>query len=371
MIRTSTDALESTLAPSGRTVAAHFFLLLTDYASRSHLGLEALLDRAGLAAHDALTDANGRVPFETFRRLCDVAAQALQEPDLGLRLGQNIRPGHLGSHGYALMNCNTALELARQSARYSALSIDACHNTVEHRGAEFVRVLHSDLPGGASTGRVCEDLQHATAVTFARWITNRDDINPTWVAFSYPRPHDVQAYERMFRCPLHFGAGEVAIAMDARLADLPLPHANPLIHRMMNDVCEQSLRSIGSALEPRWLASARRATLQAFQHGIPSLEAIAQAIDQDEGAFRQHLANQGLSFRRFVDDMRQALAMGYMRDPSLSLVDIAYLLGFSEQSAFQRAFKRWVGVTPGEYRRQIQNGSMSSQGSLPGQRETP
>lgn len=58
-----------------------------------------------------------------------------------------------------------------------------------------------------------------------------------------------------------------------------------------------------------------------------------------------------MSFRGFVDELRQALALGYVRDPALNLVDISYLLGFSEQSAFQRAFKRWTAMTPGEYRR--------------------
>ncbi|WP_367114619.1 helix-turn-helix transcriptional regulator [Aquabacterium sp.] len=66
---------------------------------------------------------------------------------------------------------------------------------------------------------------------------------------------------------------------------------------------------------------------------------------------KEHFAQRGISFRSFIDELRQALALGYMRDPNLSLVDIAYLLGFSEQSAFQRAFKRWTGQTPGDYRR--------------------
>jgi AraC-like DNA-binding protein len=70
-----------------------------------------------------------------------------------------------------------------------------------------------------------------------------------------------------------------------------------------------------------------------------------------EEQLKEALSARELSFRGFVDNLRQALALGYIRDPQMSLVDIAYLLGFSEQSAFQRAFKRWTGMPPGDYRR--------------------
>ena len=96
---------------------------------------------------------------------------------------------------------------------------------------------------------------------------------------------------------------------------------------------------------------ARSAVLESFKLGMPELVHVASAANMSEEELKKQLAKRGLSFRSFVDDLRHGLAMGYVRDPTLSLVDIAFLLGFSEQSAFQRAFKRWTGKPPGDYRK--------------------
>ncbi|MBH1964295.1 MAG: AraC family transcriptional regulator [Comamonadaceae bacterium] len=352
-------------APPGEgfSVAVHFFQLLADYTERKGLAMPVLLARAGLPTSAARGDANGRVPFDVFRALCDAAAELLCDPSLGLHLGASIRPGHLGSHGYALMNCTDALDLARQSARYSALTIDACCNVIEQRGDEFVRTIHSNLPGNAPLGRICEDLQHAIAITFGRWITNREDATPLWASFRYPQPDDLAEYEALFRCPLRFGEDTQAIAFDARIASLPLPHADPQVRRMMEDLCAKLMQQLASAFEPAWLELARRATLDAFRSGGPEPNRIAAAIGVTPDDFKALLAQHDLSFRSFVDDLRQAMALSYIRDTRLSLVDIAFLLGFSEQSAFQRAFKRWTGETPGQWRRGAALPSHSMEGA--------
>lgn len=339
--------------PSGAghfTVAVHFLQLLTDYATRQNLPLQSLLAQAGIRL-DATTDPNGRVPYVAYQSACERVAQALGDPCLGLKLGQSVRPGHLGSHGFALMSCATLHELAQQASRYSALTMDAGHNVFELRGQEYVRYWRSNLPGDAPMGRLQDEMQQAIAVTLVRWCSNREDINPRWVAFQHARPDDVREYEALFRCPVHFGAQETAISMDASYIDLPLPNANPQLRRIMDDLSASLLKQLGSTLEPNWLAIARRTAIDAFQRGLPEIGHITQATGMTEAELKEQLAQRGTSFRSFIDDLRRALAVGYMRDPDLGLVDIAYLLGFSEQSAFQRAFKRWTGTTPGDYRR--------------------
>lgn len=339
--------------PSGSdhySVAVYYLRLLTDYAQRNDLPLDGLLEYAGIDAA-ALAEPNDRVPFSAFSRLCDITAEALGDPCLGIKLGQSIRPGHLGSHGVALMSCSTGEELIRQSARYSVLTIDAGHNVIERHGDECIRYWRSSLPNGAPLGRLQDELHQVTWIALARWFANRDDVVPNWVSFKHARPRDTSGYEAFFRCPLHFDAKETAIGFDARYLDLPLPHADAKLRRVMDDLCAQLLKQLGDALEPSWLAIARKAVLESFRQGVPELQAIAQATGLSEAQFKEHLAARGLSFRSFIDDLRNALALGYTRDPSLGLADIAYLLGFSEQSAFQRAFKRWTGMTPGQYRR--------------------
>lgn len=332
------------------TVAVHFLQMLLDYASRHQLNTGELLARVGIQPN-ALADANDRVPYESFRLLCEMVALELRDPFLGLRLGQSIRPGHMGSHGYALITCATALELAQQAARYSALTIDAGHNTFELRGTEYVRSWRSNLPGGTSMGRLQDEIQHSIGITLARWCSGRDDLNPNWVSFRHAQPDDTRPYQDLFRCPVHFGKPETAMGWDSSLVNLPLPTGNAQLQRIMEDVSASLLKKLGSAQEPAWLTVARRATLDAFQRGLPEIQQIAKSTGMSEAEIRKELTLRGTSFRGFIDDLRRTLAISYIRDPALELVDIAYLLGFSEQSAFQRAFKRWTGMTPGEYRR--------------------
>lgn len=332
------------------SVAVHFLRLVIDYLAEAEIPAGDLLFNAGLSQHQ-LDDPNGRIAFDQFNTLCELSATALNEPSLGLKLGQSISPGHLGSHGFALMSCSTGAELMQQHMRYSSLTIDAAHVVIEQKGNDIIRYWRSNLPDGKALGRLQDELNLATTVTLARGFTHRQDLNPKWVSFRHSKPDDIGVYESLFRCPVRFSQPETAICVDAEYLTLPLPHANPQIRRIMDDLCAQLVNQLGVALEPAWLAMARKCVLDSFKLGLPDSKSVAEAIGMSEEALKTRFSERGLSFRGFVDELRQALALGYVRDPHLSLVDIAYLLGFSEQSAFQRAFKRWTGKTPGEYRK--------------------
>lgn len=334
------------------SVAVHYMRLLTGYAAHHGLPEKKLLAMANIVPM-SLDDPNNRVRYADFSRACDLTADLLQDADLGLKLGQNIRLGHLGSHGLAMMSCSTTQELIQQSARYSALTMDVGHNEFEIRGKECIRHWCSNLPNGMILGRLQESLNQASSVALIRWIVDREDLNPSWVSFQHAKPDNIQAYEALFRCPLRFSAQETAIGFPVDYLNLPLPHADAQMNRMMRDVCAQLIQKLGNALEPSWLAIARKTVLESFKHGLPNLEDVAKATSLSKDYLREAFEKRGTSFRAFVDELRHALALGYIHDSRLSLVDIAYLLGFSEQSAFQRAFKRWTGMTPGEYRHSL------------------
>lgn len=333
-----------------RSVAVSFAKLITDFTETRNLSTPVLLEEVGLRTDD-LSDPNGRIPFVKFDQLLQIAATRLNEPCLGIKLGQSIRPGHLGSHGFALMSCATGHELMQQHVRYSTLTIDAAYVVIEKRGNDYVRFLKSSLKNEADLGRLQCELNVSTTVAMARWFTNRPDLSPKWVTFQYQEPSDTSPYEEFFNCPVQFSGSETAVCFDGAYLSMSLPHANPQLRKMMDDVCAGLIKQLGTALEPGWVAHARQLILKSFNEGLPDIATIATAIGMTEEDLKSQLAHRGTSFRGFVDELRQGLALGYVRDPNLSLVDIAYLLGFSEQSAFQRAFKRWTGVSPGEYRK--------------------
>lgn len=251
------------------------------------------------------------------------------------------------------MSFADGIELMEQTARYSVLTMDAGHNVFELRRNEYIRYRRSNLPDGASLGWLQEDLQNASGITLARWFGSREDFNPNWVSFRHGKPNNLAEYEKLFRCPMHFNASETAMSFDPEYVRLPLPHVDPQLNRVRDDLCSPLLTQLGDAVEPAWLSIARRTALESFRHGVPDIKIVAAATGLAEAQLNERLAERGLSFRGFIDDLRQAMAVGYMRNHGFTLVDVAYLLGFSEQGSFQRAFKRWIGKTPGDYRRNL------------------
>lgn len=331
------------------TVSVHFLRLLTDYLVMQAVSVPEFLSRAGFDQH-LLEDSNNRVPFDEFSRLCQRAKRQLDEPFLGLKLAKNAKPSHLGSFGFALMACPTGLEMMNQTTRYTSLAIDAAHTVFEKHGDEYVRYRRSNLPDHRPLGQLQDELSNGIWVTLGRWLWNRNDLKLNWVSFTYEEPTDVSEYEDFFRCPIRFSTKETAIAYFAGGVLQPAPQADNQMLSIMNTYCNRLLKELSFSHEPVWMSLSREAVLMSLKKGMPHIRSVAEQANLSEKEFQHLLSEHGYSFRSFVDDLRHGLAASYMNDARLSLAEISYQLGFSEQSAFQRAFKRWTGVTPGKYR---------------------
>lgn len=343
--------LTRTLAPTlaSATVAAHLVRLVTDHAGSRGLSVERLMAQIGQSPQ-MLDDAEARLPFLEFSRLCEAAAQKLGDPFFGLHAGEQVKPGHLGILGFALMSCATLGEALERSRRYSGVVVDVYRNELSLCDGECIRYWRSRLGGRASVDRLQDEMRMAVWVTLVRWGTGRSDFAPNWVAFQHAQPADVGEYARVFRCPVRYGAEDSALAFPQALLTLPLPQANAPARRALDALCERLVQRLGKRNEPAWVGAVRSAILASFERGGPELCDVARAVGMDAAELVDLLARCGLSLRSMVNELRRDLALAYVLDPGLSLADIAFLLGFSEQSAFQRAFKRWTGKTPGEYR---------------------
>ena len=130
----------------------------------------------------------------------------------------------------------------------------------------------------------------------------------------------------------------------------PLPEPNPEVCQAMARLAEQQLQLFSR--DDSLLEQVRRLLATRIGRGAVTQEELAAELGVHVRTLQRRLGEQGLTYSQLVDDVRQKLAASYIRDPSLSLGEVAFLLGFSEQSNFQKSFKRWFGETPGRYRRQ-------------------
>jgi AraC-like DNA-binding protein len=331
------------------TYSTSFCRILTDYLVAQGHPTGPVLAAMGVD-EEALADRDGRINRRAWLRAFEVAVEVTGDPDLGLRVGESIRPAHMGALGYILMSSESMRQAAELDQRWHSLIADGERLEYARDGALSRRTLF--LPDGEPEPPSCAVACAAAAgVGFVRWLVGPGaDDGLRRVALTYSEPASRAAHDAFFRCELVFDAPYITIWRDPAVLRKPLAQADPGLRMRMEERAARLAAERAAADE--LISRVHELVEQQLPDTLPDLEAAAKALELSPRALARRLAERGTTFSKIVDDARRQLALGHIADASLSLVDVAYLCGFSEQSAFHRAFKRWTGVTPGEYRRQ-------------------
>ncbi|ERI52627.1 AraC family transcriptional regulator [Pseudomonas sp. NPDC077649] len=339
----------ATLASS---VSVAYLQGLVDHLQRQGIAPAALLAHAQLAP-EVLGQRDQRIAASAYLSLLGEGVRLSGDDCLGLHLGEAVRPGYYGVLGYLIMSCATLADALHRQARYAALvgnlGLVGLDDEPPRPGGEPL-VAHSWQPLLAQQQRQLSEETLAGWVSFGRWISGLD-IPPSEVRFQHPAPADTSEHERIFRCPVLFGQADNALVFPKRLLAVPLGQADAQVRLMLDAYADRllgELRQGHSVLDRARLELARQLPEQG-----PDLEAIASALALSPRTLQRRLREGGLSFSQLVDETRQQLALHYLRDPALGLAEIAFLVGFSEPGSLARAFRRWTGASPGEYRRHL------------------
>jgi AraC-like DNA-binding protein len=324
--------------------------LLTDYAEEKGLNTVDILRACDVDCR-ILDDLDTHVPAEHFLKLHELIGDYARVSHLGLELGARMQHRYLGAYGFTLLSCCTTRELLRVFLRYSVLSNNSGRVSFENRGEHCVMSWRSFLTPGTDGAIFLDELVLASWTAMRQQVGCSNGTPPKWVSFRHTAPSDFTPYENLFRCEVRFGADEVALAFNSSDLDEKLPHGNPQVLAVMTSLCQRLRRQLGDPQDPAWLTECRRVVIDAFLNGDPDIANVSEVLGMSPSLLRQKFKHHGLSFRALTDELRHDLALSYLDDSTLHLADVSHQLGFSEQSAFQRAFKRWTGKTPGEYRR--------------------
>jgi AraC-like DNA-binding protein len=328
----------------GQTYTTGFCRMLTDYLIGHGGPLAPVLEAMGATVED-LADVDGRIERRAFLRAFEIAAELTGDADLGLHVGEQVRPAHFGVLGYLMMSCETMHQAAERHRRWHDLI--ATGERVEYR-REGDRSVHTHyFPSSEPEPPACAvACAAASTVTFVRWLTGPED-GLVKVELPYPEPASRAEHDRVFRCELVFDRPRVTYWRDIAVSRRPLTQGDAELRRQMEARAER----LAAAREDGLVRDVRTLIARRLSEGVPDLEAAAAHLELSPRVLARRLADHHTTFSKIVDDARREMALSYIQDRSFSLLDIAYLLGFSEQSAFQRAFKRWTGQAPGEYRR--------------------
>lgn len=318
--------------------------LLYDYLDASGLDADHLL---GEPRPDPGVHGLGRYPATRWQALLERAAAHLDDPLLGLKLGQTATAAHFGVMGYVLHNCADLGAAFERYRRFERLIYDM--EPVQFSQDHDALVLEWGL-GHGRPGPLVDETAITALVAFARALTG-ETLAPLSVHFVNPRPPDPAPYRDYFHCPVHFEEPHTRIRIPRLTLARPLQQADPALLRLLETQAEALLAQLpsGGQLEDE----VRRLIAGLLPDAEPTLAAVAQRLALSERTLHRRLAARGVTFRMLRDDTRRQLAQRYLADPRLTLAEVALLLGYAEQSAFSRAFRHWTGESPGRYQARI------------------
>ena len=248
---------------------------------------------------------------------------------------------------YAVRTAPTLRASLDRLARYNRLVHDAAVFSVTQEG-QAVRVEHS-LRGVSQS-------PHAAEFTLASIVVvggqiNGSGIEPSSVSFRHVAQGARAEYARVFGVAPGFSAAENSLTFSLAVLDRPLPTMDPLLSRVIERHAEALLRQRPTPAETT-AARVRRLLCETLgkEPAAVTLAGLAGRLRMSERSLQRRLSDEGQTFDGLLDELRHELSLRYLADKKIAIAEVAFLLGYSEPSAFHRAFKRWTGKTPNQVR---------------------
>lgn len=307
--------------------------------------VRSLFERAGLDP-EALPRPGARYAFPAVKRLWALAMELTGDPCLGLKVGRQWHPSAAHALGYAWLASDSLLESFQRLVRYYRLVTtdrEMVKLLAEPNGYRF---LWDDSRSYYGISDVEYDEGFAAIVTLCR-LNAGDHLAPRLVRMRRGPPPCEGEFEAFFRAPVEYSAGENSLLFERHTIEAPLPSSNIQIARECDRIIDRYL----AQLERDNVAAGTKAQLLLqLPSGSVTEESVAKALHLSVRTLQRRLAEEQLTFKQVLDDTRRELALQYVRDPTVSINEMTYLLGYSEPANFSRAFKRWTGQPPSAMR---------------------
>ena len=304
-----------------------------------------LLSSAGISAEPpAVADDVTLVSSDVYYALLERCGA--DDPELPLRYGAAIRPEDFGAFGLALKTAHSVRGALERLARYILMVSDTLQYELRPEDTGGVFVL-SGRPGDARRGvQLANECAMAAIVSLLRQMADRPLV-PTAVSLRHAGPADLTAHEVYFGCPIRFEAPIDGLHLDAGCLAMPgrLGDAG-LSAYLLSQLDAMHAQRVEGAL----VHQVRRVITDQLCSGLPSRDDVARTLGMSGRTLHRRLAEHDCSFQVVANQVRREVAESLLARSAVSLAEVAYLTGFSDQSGFQRAFKSWTGQTPNGYR---------------------
>ncbi len=319
---------------------------LLDSCERLGLDTAALLATAGIE-RAVVDDPDARLPREKVSALWQGAYAASRDPDLALHAAETLRFGAYRVVDYLAGAAATVGIAMEQVSAYFPVINSVVRLPITTAGDEVrMGVASPDDPGALSRPYV----EYVLAAVFLRVREATGVQFPLrGIDIAFPAPASSAEHERIFGCPVRFATAESAMRVARDVWDTPSKRADPDLFGVLAD----HARILGEKVptEAAAVVDVRRAIVAQLRGGAPSLESVSKQLAMSPRTLQRRLQEHGVSYADLLDSTRAEAAKAYLKDRHISFAEVAYLLGFAEQSSFNHAFRRWTGKAPRDYRR--------------------
>ncbi|MEO0342004.1 MAG: AraC family transcriptional regulator [Pseudomonadota bacterium] len=312
------------------------------------------IDAATVLAHvgldlDGPWDPKHMLDEGDFYSMIELMSEQMDVTQLSLIVGEAMRPDEYGALGLAWKAAPNLLGSFSRVARYWRLWTSFTQYELEEteRGILFVERRNGARRLGM---RISIEADMASGVSLSRQVTTRS-FAPLEVYFQHAAPKTTVHHVAYFGCPVRFGADKDAMLLSKRSLSEPNVLGDEGITQFLVSHLDCELAQIED--RPALQTQTKSEIARALSEGLPKMAVIARRLGLSARSFHRRLAEQGLSFQTLTEETRREIATAMLQEDRYALSEIAFLTGYSEQSAFNRAFKRWMGVTPVTYQKSL------------------
>lgn len=333
------------------TIRAHVFDGFDAFARARGADFPALLKDAGLSPSD-LTDPDAELPLNAVAQIFDAAAQASDDPCLGLHWAEAYPEGGGRVIGYLLLNAKSARQAVKAIARYVELHLEPIDIRFEEKDG-FGELIWRFPPGFTAPRLQYASFAMAIMVVRLRKYAGAN-WNPAGVELEHRAYADMKEVKRILGPNVTFDHTQNTLRMREAVLNRTSDEADNRLFALIREMGDKLLAE--RKVKDDIVALTERAILSQIGDGAVALEDIAGALELPPRTLQSQLAAAGTNFETILLETRQSLAEIYLRDSDLPLTEIAFLLGFSELSAFTRAARGWFGVPPSQRRSMLRGG---------------
>jgi AraC-like DNA-binding protein len=309
---------------------------------------KAVLASVGVDA-DGAWDPKHMLDEDDYYGMIELMAEHMDITPLPLIVGEAMRPDEYGALGLAWKSAPNLLGSFSRVARYGRLWTSFTQYELQVANGGVLFIEHRQ--GARRLGmRISIEADLASGVSLSRQVSPRP-FAPIAVYFQHAAPKTTDHHEAYFGCPVHFDADRDAMLLSHRALSEPNILGDEGITQFLVSHLDQELAQIDDT--PVLQVNTKNEIARALSEGLPKMADIARRLGLSARSFHRRLAEQGLSFQTLTEETRREIATAMLQEERYALSEIAFLTGYSEQSAFNRAFKRWMGVTPAAYRKSL------------------